>query len=498
MTLTVDHATRVVTVPQADLSFISAGLYELDTETFRNLLRDLEDDPANMALPYILLRIVPYTISGTTYAQALFITNGFSIEFEDGQYTILLKNSNNNFSDVQDGILVRNQVQVIPSNSAGLQIVSSGDPDDIASSVWEAADTGHADGTMGDALVQIDALAISYGGEIHIDTKNGVAGDQVGTNGTVSNPVSNIVDARTIADALNLRCFRLRGEVTLDDSYDDWEFQGVGAETAVELAGQDVQDTEFVNMLLSGDAASSTIKAENCVIDGVTNVTGILHECPIKGTLSLSPGLTTFSQCISDVPGNTSPIIDAQGAGRTFNLRAYSGGVEIRGMSDVTNIGTIELIAGKITVASSCTAGALSVRGIGVLTDSSAGTTIDDDSLMSKVTIAEEGKATEIRQAWTRAITGGSKMLASVHLLVGGESVVLSPTATLDVTVFDSTGSAVISQTGILAGAKGFFSLEENPFTPTAGGNLASFATITDGSTVYGPSITPLSFPEFS
>jgi hypothetical protein len=54
------------------------------------------------------------------------ILNPYSNEFEDGQYTIVLKESNNNIFDVENGFLVQNQVQVIPTNSAGLQVVSIG------------------------------------------------------------------------------------------------------------------------------------------------------------------------------------------------------------------------------------------------------------------------------------------------------------------------------------------------------------------------------------
>jgi hypothetical protein len=66
------------------------------------------------------------TIAGITYARTIEIINGYSITFEDGQYSVRLAGSNNNFFDVENGILNQNQVQVIANNSAGLQIVSTG------------------------------------------------------------------------------------------------------------------------------------------------------------------------------------------------------------------------------------------------------------------------------------------------------------------------------------------------------------------------------------
>lgn len=69
-------------------------------------------------------------------------------------------------------------------------------------------------------------------------------------------------------------------------------------------------------------------------------------------------------------------------------------------------------------------------------------------------------------------------------------------TATLDVTVRDAAGTAVIAQTGLFPDAQGVFQLTEDPYTPTAGQVLASFATITNGADVY-TSVTQLAIPEF-
>jgi hypothetical protein len=79
-----------------------------------------------MAMPDTHQHNTEVTIAGITYARTIEIINGYSLEFEDGQYTVIIEGSNNNFHDVLNGILVQNQVQVIPTNSAGLQIVSVG------------------------------------------------------------------------------------------------------------------------------------------------------------------------------------------------------------------------------------------------------------------------------------------------------------------------------------------------------------------------------------
>jgi hypothetical protein len=117
---TVDHLTKVISIPQADLTLISGTIYSMDSNQFRLDLKDWEDSEYGMAMPTTHNHNTTVTIAGITYARTIEIINGYSLEFEDGQYTVIIEGSNNNFHDVLNGILVQNQVQVIPSNSAGL------------------------------------------------------------------------------------------------------------------------------------------------------------------------------------------------------------------------------------------------------------------------------------------------------------------------------------------------------------------------------------------
>lgn len=126
MAISVDWATKVISIPQADLTLISGTIYELDSDWLRLQLKDLEDDEVGM--PYLDTHRHNTTviISGVTFARTIEIINGYSITFEDGQYTVIIKGSNNNYHDVAGGILNQNQVQIIPSNSAGYIVVSVG------------------------------------------------------------------------------------------------------------------------------------------------------------------------------------------------------------------------------------------------------------------------------------------------------------------------------------------------------------------------------------
>lgn len=127
MAISIDYGnTNIISVPKADLTLVSGTLYELDTNTFRLWLKDLEDGEVGMSFPKTNIHNTEVTVAGTTFARTIEILPPYSVEFEDGQYSVRLTGSNNNIFDIENGILVQNQVQVIPGNSAGLQTVSSG------------------------------------------------------------------------------------------------------------------------------------------------------------------------------------------------------------------------------------------------------------------------------------------------------------------------------------------------------------------------------------
>lgn len=133
MALTINYDTRIIEVPQADLTLISGTLYELDTDQFRRDVMAILDDETHIWMPNAFIHNTEVTVAGTTFARTIEFINGYSVEFEDGSYSVRLAGSNNNIFDVENGILVQNTVQVIAQNSAGLTSPN------ITSAVWDAA-----------------------------------------------------------------------------------------------------------------------------------------------------------------------------------------------------------------------------------------------------------------------------------------------------------------------------------------------------------------------
>ena len=142
MALSLDPATKIVTIPQADLTLVGGTLYELDTNQFRLDVGILLASEAYILMDYAFQHNTEVTVAGTTFARIIEFINGFSIEFEDGQYTVRLAGSNNNIFDVENGILQQNQVQVIAQNSAGLVVISTGDNVDTDKVIGAIEDWG--------------------------------------------------------------------------------------------------------------------------------------------------------------------------------------------------------------------------------------------------------------------------------------------------------------------------------------------------------------------
>lgn len=136
MPISIDHATRVISVPQSYLTLVSGTLYKLDSNQFRkDVMAELADE-THIFMPDAFIHNTEVTIAGVTYARTIEFINGYSITFENtgSAYSVRIEGSNNNIFDVDNGILNPTPlVTVISTNSAGLVNVDGG----TAQAVWE-------------------------------------------------------------------------------------------------------------------------------------------------------------------------------------------------------------------------------------------------------------------------------------------------------------------------------------------------------------------------
>ncbi len=153
MAINVDWATKVINIPQADLTFIGGTIYELDTDQFRKDIKALEASEEGAVFDDIHRHNTEVIIGGVTFARVIEFINGYTITFEDGQYRVRLVGSNNNISDVTN----LNLVSILSQNSGGLIVTGVGASD------WTANERNQ----IREALGVDGAKTPSAGGKLH-------------------------------------------------------------------------------------------------------------------------------------------------------------------------------------------------------------------------------------------------------------------------------------------------------------------------------------------
>lgn len=134
MAYSVDWNTLVITIPKADTTLVAAGPPEIRALSINDLwteLHAIQQSEQGIVHLDIFLRRPARTLAGVTYAPELEIINGYTLEFEDGQYAVNVIDGNSNVSDVQ----VRNQVGVNTANSAGFAVAAGAAA--TAEAVWK-------------------------------------------------------------------------------------------------------------------------------------------------------------------------------------------------------------------------------------------------------------------------------------------------------------------------------------------------------------------------
>ncbi len=166
MTISIEEATQIITVDQADLTFVSGALYDMDTNDYRLAVGALLDDERYMWMDPAFIHNTQVTVAGTTFARTIEQINGYSLTLENLTYSARMINSNNNLFDVENGILnPSGNVTVVSTNAAGLivnqgQSIGQGDIDNISAGVWAETIDGHPAGSTG-AWLKDKVLTVS-------------------------------------------------------------------------------------------------------------------------------------------------------------------------------------------------------------------------------------------------------------------------------------------------------------------------------------------------
>jgi len=360
MPITLDPATRIFSVPQSDLTFISGSLYEMDTEiAFRQIINQLMDDEDYIWMPDPISHNTEVTVAGITYARFIEMINSYSITFTpDSQWSVRLAGSNNNIFDIENSILNQNQVQVIPNNAAGLisspQMVEQ--LDHLEKFVW-----------------------------LNVDLPSNGDGSQ-------ARPFNDATNAIDYAESKNIRNINLHSDLTLDRQMKNFVFKGAGTPT-IDTAGYDIDGSRFIQCSLEGTFVGSII-AQECVLLPNCYLNGYYETCGLAGDLfCVDGGTILMTQCISLIAGSGRPTINMISTlGVQLSMRKNGGGITIKGCDHASSNVTVEVSEGSLTFDSSNTttvANSMVARGMCKLVDQvpTAGVVLDETGFPANVNI---------------------------------------------------------------------------------------------------------------
>ena len=218
-------------------------------------------------------------------------------------------------------------------------------------------------------------------------------------------PVNNLQDAYDIAIENGFDTIYVLEDHTITagiPNLDDFTFIGRGRDRTtltLDPAASIVRAT-FYDMSILGTLDGQN-RLRGCRITTLAFVDGDIELCELSaGTITLSGASEAhFIDCWSGIPGASTPIIDMNGSGTGLAMRRYAGGITISNKSGLDNV-SIDLTSGVCILAASVTAGSIVVRGVGNLTDNSAGATVIKVGLVSPENIRQAVWAIDSAPSW--------------------------------------------------------------------------------------------------
>ena len=245
-------------------------------------------------------------------------------------------------------------------------------------------------------LAHAETQGGGYETGVHINTITGVAGTQLYVNGTSDNPVNSIADARTLADALNIKTFDLKpgSTITLAQTFTSFVFTGSGY--TVDLGSQDVSGCRFLGGAVEGiGSGSARIVLRECIVQAPSTFPLCsLLSCNLNTTTIILADVGTYNIDSCFGAGATIDVGTALG-NTTLNIHHWSGNLQVESVGD-TGVDAINLEGTGSFIEGTCTggnvkiAGPISLSGITNLTISEVARldTVDIDDIQTRIPVA--------------------------------------------------------------------------------------------------------------
>ena len=431
---------RLIFVPSLDGTEIT--MQELVTQ-----VRDWEDEPSNLAYPYVMRASGKEDLGGgvtvgiTTQLQnaklafeqrAVSVSAGTVTTIDTGGLTLI----DSAATFITDGVIEGASIINFTDQSVGTVLTIDSETqitlltglEDGIDNQWDSADVYkiwniiqcEASGgnltsvdvagltidsvfpTFGTQIVrtssasatlseQADIEFSSFNGGITIDVTSIYSGTSFPI-GTPREPVNNVLDAITIANTRGLPHLFIIGDVTFTTGHVLTSFQVTGESSTKSTitvdSGAVVDGIEIREANVTGTLDGDGV-LEKCVIGALNFFEGTIRNCAIENVTIVLGGTATthLENCHAQVPSGT-PIIDMGGGGRDLISVGWTGRIKFINMS-TANLITCEGTTGKLEFDSTITNGTLTAQGQGLIVDNSTGTTLTNPGFMNRAMIAD-------------------------------------------------------------------------------------------------------------
>ncbi len=259
----------------------------------------------------------------------------------------------------------------------------------------------------------------SFNGGITIDVVSGTDSSTY-PYGTTAYPCKTILNAAAIGAARGFTILYIIGDLTISSVDIPYYVGGTLIGQGIKNSTVTVDNTIVVNSVVKectveGTAGNgSNAVFHDCVIGNLNNISLDAHDCVLTGTIELNNSITTnFFNCTDGVPGSGTPVLEVNDC-ESLGIWNYRGGIKLTNIiTPGTNV-SFNAPSGRLIVDATDIEGSIIARGVGSVTGTTGGTTINQTDLINRDTISDSVWDESISDHMTGGTTGYLVSTASI------------------------------------------------------------------------------------